>query len=205
MRSSRVNPDEPLRTATIESLSHDGRGVARIDGKAVFVDGALPGEEVRLRLVRRHRRYDDAKVTEVLKPSPDRREPPCTYFGVCGGCSLQHLDPAAQVRGKQTVLADQLQRIGKVAPQSWLVPLTGPTQGYRRRARLGARLVDKKGGVLIGFRERQRSYITDLKACLVLDPVVSAWLPALRDLITSLSQPDQMPQIEVAVGDHARA
>jgi len=205
MQSPHHTPSEPLTTATVESLTHDARGVTHIDGKAVFVEGALPGEKVRLRIQRRYPRYDIATLVEVITPSPDRREPPCPHFGVCGGCSLQHLDSAAQIRAKQTVLAEQLQRIGKVEPERWLAPLTGLTLGYRRRARLGVRLVDKKGGVLVGFRERRRSYITNLSTCLVLDPVVAAWIPELRTLIAALSRPDRIPQIEVAVGDHARA
>ncbi len=194
-----------MAVATVESLSHDGRGVAHINGKVVFIEGALPGEQVRLRLLRRHRRYDFATLVEVIKPSPERRDPPCPHFGVCGGCSMQHLASAAQIRAKQTVLAEQLQRIGRVESPHWLAPLAGPEWGYRRRARLGVRLVQKKGGVLIGFRERRRSQIANLDGCLVLDSVVSGWIPALRQVVAELSQPDRIPQIEVAVGDHALA
>lgn len=190
---------------TVESLTHDGRGVAHVNGKAAFIEDALPGERVRLRFLRRYRRYDDAAVIEVIAPSPERRDPPCPHFGVCGGCSLQHLAPGAQIRAKQTVLAEQLKRIGRVEPENWLAPIVGPEWGYRRRARLGVRWVPKKGGVLIGFRERQRSFIADLDGCLVLDPVVSGLIPDLRRLVAGLSQPDRIPQIEVAVGDAARA
>lgn len=205
MRAANAGASEPLTVVTVESLNHDGRGVAHVGGKVVFIDGALPGEQVRLRYLKRYRRYDDATAVEILVPSPDRREPPCPHFGVCGGCSLQHLKPDAQIRAKHDVLVEQLQHIGKVEPQRWLAPLTGPEWGYRRRARLGARLVEKKGGMLVGFRERRRSFITNLDACLVLDPVVSSWLPALRQLLTDLSCSNRIPQIEVAVGDDARA
>ncbi len=212
MSSSRTGVDvaaDPVGAdivvAHVESLSHDGRGVARIDGKATFIDGALTGKHVRARVLQRHRRYDTAALVEVLTPSPDRRVPPCPHFGVCGGCSRQYFAPQAQFRAKQTILAEQLARIGKVAPERWLAPLTGPEWGYRRRARLGVRVIENNGGVAIGFRERQRSHIADIDSCLVLDPVVASWLPALHVLVQSLSRPDQVPQIEVAVGEHARA
>lgn len=189
----------------VESLSHDGRGIAHIDGKVVFVEGGLPGEQVEIRFLRRYRRYDDAEVAAVITPSPERRIPACKHFGVCGGCSLQHLPPELQLSSKQHTLSEQLKRIGKVESPAWLAPLTGPVWGYRRRARLGVREIASKGGVLVGFRERRRSHLTNLDDCPVLDPVVSSWLPALHDLVTNLSCSDRIPQIEIAVGDNARA
>jgi 23S rRNA (uracil1939-C5)-methyltransferase len=189
----------------VESLSHDGRGVAHIDGKVVFVEGALPGERVEIRFLRRYRRYDDAEVTAVITPSPERQTPPCKHFGVCGGCSLQHLPPALQLSSKQHTLSEQLKRIGKVEPRAWLAPLTGPAWGYRRRARLGVRRVVSKGGVLVGFRERRQSHLANLDSCPVLDPVAAGWLPALHELVAGLSCADRIPQIEIAVGDNARA
>lgn len=187
--------------AAVESLNHDAVGVAHVDGKAVFIDGALPGETVRFRYHNKKSRYDTGGVLEVLEPSPDRVTPRCPYFGVCGGCSLQHLASAAQLSAKEQVLRDNLERIGKVTPARWLQALTGPAWGYRRRARLGARVVEKKGGVIVGFRERRSSYITPLASCEVLHPRVATLLPALRDLIAALSCPNRIPQIEVAVGD----
>ncbi len=192
-------------TAAVESLSHDGRGVARLGGKVVFIEGALPGETVRFRVQRRRKSYDSAQLLEVLAASPDRVTPPCPHFGVCGGCSLQHLHAPAQLLAKQRQLADNLARIGKVEPAAWLAPLTGPAWGYRRRARLGVRLVPKKGGVLVGFRERRRSFITPLTQCPVLDPRLAALLPALRELVGALSCPERIPQIEAAAGDDATA
>lgn len=191
--------------ASVESLSHDGRGVARVAGKVVFIEGALPGEEVRFRYRRRRKRYDSGALLEVLQPSPERVAPPCPYFTRCGGCSLQHLCPPAQLRAKQAILAAHLARLGKAEPQTWLPPVTGPIWGYRRRARLGVRFVAGKGGVFVGFRERRRSYITNLDACLVLEPRISGLLPALRDLIAALSCPERIPQVEVACGDNAAA
>jgi len=190
-----------LATATVESLSYDARGVARIDGKTVFIEGALPGERVRFRYFNKYRKYDSGGLMEILEASPDRVTPPCPHFGVCGGCDLQHLRPEAQIRAKQRIVAEQLAHLGKVEPQHWLAPLTGPALGYRRRARLGARHVASQGGMLIGFRERRRSFIANLDTCLVLDPKIAALLPAMRAVIGELSHPDRIPQVEVAVGD----
>lgn len=185
----------------IESLDLEARGIARRDGKVVFVEGALPGERVVARIARRKPSFDTARLEQVLKPSSQRVEPACPNFGVCGGCAMQHLDPAAQVAIKQRALEDALGHIGKVVPGRILQPLHGPTWGYRYRARLSVRLVNKKGGVLVGFRERRGSYVADMTECLVLPPHVSAMLSPLRDLIGSLSIPSKIPQIEVAVGD----
>lgn len=187
--------------AEVDSLSHDGRGVARIDGKVFFVEDALPGELVRFMQGRRRRSYETGRTIEVLRPSADRVDPPCEYFGTCGGCALQHLGSSAQIAAKQQQLADNLARIAKAAPDTWLSPLTGPEWHYRRKARLGCRLVPKKGGVLIGFRERGKSYITSLRECLVLDKRISELMPGLHRLVGALSCPDRVPQIEVAAGD----
>jgi 23S rRNA (uracil1939-C5)-methyltransferase len=199
----RTGPFRPgITEADVESINHEGIGVAHVNGKATFIDGALPGERVRFRVLNRGKTYDTGKALEVLRPSPDRVTPKCAAFGVCGGCSLQHLKSEAQLPAKQKILADNLARIGKVVPESWLPPLTGPHWGYRRRARLGVRLVDKKGGVLIGFREKRRSYIASLASCDVLHPAISQLLPAMRELVASLSRPDRIPQIEASVGDN---
>jgi 23S rRNA (uracil1939-C5)-methyltransferase len=197
---------KPTRTseicnAEVEQLSNDGRGVAHVDGKAVFIDGALPGERVVFRYGKRHKRYDTGQLLEVLRASPARVTAECTYFGTCGGCSLQHLQPETQLAAKQQVLHDSLTRIGKVAPARWLAPLSGPIWGYRRKARLGVRLVPKKGGVLVGFRERRHSFITALADCKTLDPRLAALLPALTELISGLSCAERIPQIEAAAGD----
>lgn len=191
--------------AMVESLTHDGRGVARIAGKATFIQGALPGERVRFRYHNKRARYDIGITEELLEPSPDRAGPPCGYFGVCGGCSLQHMAAPAQVRAKERVLAETLEHIGRLAPDQWLPPIAESSLGYRRRARLGVRFVEKKGGVLVGFRERRHSYITPLAACLTLDPRLSKLLPSVRGLISRLSRPDQIPQVEVSAGDNACA
>ena len=196
---------DDISTARIESLTHEGHGVAHVDGKAVFIEGALPGETVRYRTLKHGKTFDVGSVTEIVEASPDRVTPRCQYFGVCGGCSLQHLRAEAQLPAKQQILRDNLMRIGKVEPESWLPALAGPHWGYRRKARLGARVVQKKGGVIVGFREKHSSFLTPLASCEVLHPRVSALLPALRNLVAGLSTPNRVPQIEVAVGDNATA
>ncbi len=191
--------------ARIESLNHEGLGVARVAGKAVFVDGALPGEQARFRITKRRKSYDLAQALEILAASPDRVTPRCRYFGSCGGCSFQHLRAEAQLPIKQKILHDNLKRIGKVEPEAWLVPLSGRHWAYRRKARLGVRVVQKKGGVIVGFREKASSFITPLASCEVLEARVGVLLPALQELIAGLSRPDRIPQIEVAAGDDAVA
>jgi len=200
-RAARL-PAEPC-TGRVESLSHDGRGVAHLNGKAVFIHGALPGEEVRFRYTRIQRRFDEGVVEEVLEPAAERVEPRCPHFGVCGGCSLQHLDSAAQLRAKQQVLIDALERIGGVRPGEILPPLLGPVWGYRRKARIGVKYVAKKGKVLVGFRERGSSFVADLSCCPILHPQVGERIADLGRLVDALSIRDQVPQIEVSMGDAA--
>ncbi|MGH8204642.1 MAG: TRAM domain-containing protein, partial [Steroidobacteraceae bacterium] len=200
-----MKPEPAIETADIESLDQEGRGVARVAGKAVFVDGALPGESVRFRRVRRQRRYDEAAVVEVLRASPDRVAPRCRHFGTCGGCSLQHLDHAAQLASKERAFADALQRIGGLRPARWLPALSGPVWAYRRRARLGCKYVEKKGRLLVGFRERGSSLLADLETCEVLSTPIGALIPALAALIGGLDIKRRLPQIEVAVAGNAAA
>lgn len=182
-------------------LSHDGRGVTAVDGKKVFVHGALPGERVRMRLTGRQRRYDEGEAVEILEASPDRVKPRCPHFGVCGGCALQHLDSDAQVAAKQDSLLQNLQRIGRVEPDCVLEPLRGPTWNYRRKARLSVRDVKAKERVLVGFRERQGRFVADMDSCEILDERAARVLPLLPALVASLSRPDRVPQFEVACGD----
>ena len=185
----------------IESLDLEARGIARLEGKVVFVEGALPGERVQATVVRRKPSYEIARTTSVLRSSSQRVSPPCPHFGVCGGCVMQHLDPAAQVAVKQRALEDSLKHIGSLRPERVLPPLYGPSWGYRYRARLAVRHVIKKGGVLVGFHERKSSFVSDMHVCHVLPAHVSDLLLPLRNLVASLSAPDRIPQIEVAVGD----
>lgn len=186
---------------TIESIDLDARGIARRDGKTIFVEGALPGEKVKARVVRRKPSYEIAVTEEVLKASSLRVTPECPNFGVCGGCLMQHLDPRAQVAIKQRALEDCFKHIAKLEIPQILPAIYGPNWHYRYRARLSVRYVAKKGGVLIGFRERKSSYVADMTECLILPKKLSDMLPALRELIASLSIRERIPQMEVAVGD----
>ena len=189
----------------IEGFSHDGRGVAHRDGKAVFVSGALAGEAVTARLVNRTRHYDEAVVETLHSRSPDRVEPRCAHYGVCGGCALQHLSPEAQIAAKQTVLAENFERIGKVAPKRWLEPLTGEPWAYRRKGRLSVKYVEKKGRALVGFRETNGRYVADISRCEVLHPAVGERLGAIGELVGRLDAVREIPQIELAVGDDTAA
>ncbi len=203
-RNHKPPPVAPAR-ARVNSLAHDGRGVAHVNGKATFIDGALPGEEVLFIYRNQRRRYDEGELTEVISASPERVEPRCRHFGVCGGCSLQHMSAAAQIRMKEEVLLENLRRIAKVAPDSVLPPLTGPYWAYRRRARLGAKFVDKKQAMLVGFRERRSALLAELNRCEVLHPAVGEHLVELRRLVRELQGYKRIPQIEVAAGDEAVA
>jgi 23S rRNA (uracil1939-C5)-methyltransferase len=191
--------------ADIVDLAHDGRGVARVLGKAVFVEGALPGERVRYRVTKRRRQLDEALLVEILTPSPDRVAPACAHFGVCGGCSLQHLSAAAQVAAKQRQLLENLQRIGRSRPERVLEPLRGPAWAYRRRARLGVKYVYKKGRVLAGFREREKPYLADIRRCEILQAPLATLPQELAALVETLAIREKLPQVEVAAGDEATA
>lgn len=189
---------QPEVILEVESLDLEANGIARLDGKVVFVRDALPGERVRAAIVRRKPKFDVAQTLEVLRPSSLRTAPRCPHFGTCGGCSMQHLDARTQLAIKQRALEDQLWHIGKVRPETMLRPIAGPAWGYRFRARLSVRHVPKKGGVLVGFHERGSSYVADMRECHVLDPRAAALLVPLRELVAGLDMRDRMPQVEVA-------
>ena len=201
-RRRRARLPEGEFEAEISSMGHDGRGVARVEGKATFVHGALPGEKVNFRYLNRRRSHDEGQVVSVIRPSEDRVEPRCDHYGVCGGCSLQHLEPSMQMQAKQAVLMDNFQQIGGVEPESVLPPIVNDSPwGYRRKARLGVKDVARKGKVLVGFRERGSSFVADLEKCHVLHPRVGELLPALSALVESLSISNRLPQIEMAMDD----
>jgi len=193
------------RTARIESLEHEGRGVTHVDGKTIFVDGALTGELVEYASYRKKPSYELAQTVQVIEASSQRVMPRCRWFGICGGCSMQHLDAPAQAAVKQRVLEDALWHIARVRAGALFPAIHGTPWGYRFRARVSVRLVPKKGGVLVGFHERRSSYVADMTSCEVLPPHVSALLPRLRGLVAAMSRPDRMPQIEVALGDASTA
>jgi 23S rRNA (uracil1939-C5)-methyltransferase len=192
-------------TARITDLSHEGRGVAHVDGKTVFIDDALPGELVEWQRLKRGRNFDEGRLLKVIEPSPDRVEPRCAHFGICGGCVLQHLSGEQQLQFKQKQLLDSLTRIGKVTPQEILPPLQADGWNYRRRARLAARWVPKKGRTIVGFRERSTPYITNIERCEVLQAPLDRLIVPLSELVTALSIRNRVPQIEVAVADNAVA
>ncbi len=193
--------EQPILTATIESLDQEGRGVAHVDGKAIFIDGALPRETVRYQSHKIKPSYEVANTIDILKSSALRVAPKCPHYGVCGGCKLQHLEFSAQVATKQRLLENDLWHIGKVRATNMLPPLFGPTWGYRHKARLSVKYVAKKERVLVGFNEKATRYVADMDSCEVLVPQVSALIKPLQDLIVQLSIRDKLPQIELAVGE----
>jgi 23S rRNA (uracil1939-C5)-methyltransferase len=204
-----VSRSDPLARDAAESgrvvgLSHEGAGIVRA-GKTAVVAGALPGETIRFRRARRHRQYDEAKLEAVLEAAPGRVAPRCAHFEICGGCALQHLEADAQLALKQQQLAEALERIARLTPPRWLEPVRAPVWAYRRRARLGVRYVTRKGRVLVGFRERSSHFIASIERCEVLAAPVGELITPLALLIGQLSIREQLPQIEVAVGDRGAA
>ncbi|MEE4185168.1 MAG: 23S rRNA (uracil(1939)-C(5))-methyltransferase RlmD [Gammaproteobacteria bacterium] len=195
----------PVEVAEVRDTTADGKGVAVVDGKTVFIDGALRGEHVSFRRSRRRKNYDEALLVEIVRPATERVEPRCCYFGVCGGCSLQHLNSAAQLSLKQGTVMEALRRIGKLTPARELPPLQSKTFGYRRRGRLGAKYVTKKERVLVGFREKQKPFIADMQSCETLEPRLAQLIAPLSELIGSLSISGSVPQVEVSAGDTAVA
>lgn len=195
---------------TVDSIDLDGQGVARsAEGKVVFIEGALPGEQAQVKTLKRKAAWEQSVAVAIRRESPQRVRPGCPHFGLhagaCGGCKVQHLHPAAQVAVKQRVLEDQLHHLGKVRAERMLRPIEGPAWGYRHRARLSVRHVARKGTVLVGFHERKSSYVADMSVCPVLPPRISAMLLPLRALIGAMDQRDRLPQIELAEGDRVTA
>ena len=194
-------PEESVEV-TIESLSDEGRGIAHVNGRTVFIDNALAGERVRFKYTRLTSRIAEGCALEILQPSGDRVIPACSAFGRCGGCSLQHMSSPAQITLKQETLLRHLRHIGQVVPDTVLQPLSGAAWAYRSKARLGVRYVAKKDRVLVGFRERGSSFITETDRCEILHDAVGGIINELADCISGLELKKQIPQIEVAVGDN---
>lgn len=190
-----------MPTAFVESLDHEGRGIARCEGKAIFIEGALPGEEVEFSSYRKKPNFEQATLSALLKPSPMRADPRCEHFGVCGGCSMQHLDSGAQVAVKQRVLENALWHIARIKPELILPAIHGPAWGYRYRARLGVQQLSGDRGVLVGFHEKKSNYIADIRSCEVLPAQISALLLPLRELIAGLSVSERISSVELAVGE----
>ena len=191
---------------TVESLDLEAQGVAHnLEGKVVFIEDALPGEQVQVNVNRRKNNWEQATMTALRRESSQRVVPRCPHFGTCGGCKMQHFHIGAQVATKQRALEDQLWHLGKVKAEQMLRPIEGPAWGYRYRARLSVRYVAKKAKVLVGFHERKSSFVADMETCAVLPPHVSALLMPLRELVAAMEQRDRLPQIELAVGDDVTA
>jgi 23S rRNA (uracil1939-C5)-methyltransferase len=189
-------------SAQIEKFSHDGRGIARINGKTTFIEGALPGEVVTFQYLRKKSDFDEGRLCEVIEPSLSRAEPLCAHYTLCGGCSLQHLRGETQIHAKQTLLLELLARTGHCQPAEVLEPLTSALWHYRNKARLSVRYVEKKQATLVGFREKNNPrYITEINHCVVLNARVDAEIGRLRGLIDTLDDPHCIAQIEVAAGD----
>ncbi|MBT5032249.1 MAG: 23S rRNA (uracil(1939)-C(5))-methyltransferase RlmD [Proteobacteria bacterium] len=200
---SRKNKRREPAEITIDSLSHDGRGVGRdVNGKVTFVDFALPGERVLYQPQRGRKDYGLGTMIEVLEAAENRTKPRCEYFGICGGCSLQHLSSEDQIAAKQDQLMSNLRKIGHVQPEIILPPLQRDVWGYRRKARLGVRDVEKKGAVLVGFREKNSSFVTHMSSCEVLHPNISSHIPVLAKALQQISCRKRIPQVEVAQGDN---
>lgn len=191
-----------MNPVIVESLDQEGRGIAHADGKVIFIEGALPGERATYSSYRKKPSFEMAQVTDIFKPSFMRVAPKCIHFGVCGGCSMQHLETRAQVAAKQRILEDNLARIGKATPETILPPIHGLPWGYRQRARLSVRYVRKKGKTLVGFHEKRSSFVADMSRCEILPPKISRLIPLLAELIDGLSIRERLPQIEVACSDN---
>ncbi len=193
-------PVDPI-SIIIEDLAHDGRGIGRVEGKTVFVDRALPGETVIAKVTQKKRKFDEATTLTVTHSSDLRVSAKCEHFDICGGCSLQHLNHQAQITFKQKLLETHFIHFGGVSPKHWLEPLQLEPWGYRRKARLGVKYVQKKGGVLVGFRERHSRFIADIENCHVLHKDIANLLIPLRKVIKLLNASARLPQIEVAMGE----
>ena len=208
-RRRKVLPTEPVR-CDVEKLSHDGRGIARQDGKILFVDGALPGETVMAKVVSTRSKFDELRTLEVLEAAPDRQTPPCEFADLCGGCSLQHMSSDAQIGFKESTLREQFAHFGGIEPEEWIEPMRPgntleSTLGYRRKARMGVRYVKARESVLVGFREKRNSFLTDIDRCVVLDPRIGERILPLRELLHSMDAYARIPQVEVACGDDTAA
>jgi 23S rRNA (uracil1939-C5)-methyltransferase len=183
-------------------LDQEGRGIAHADGKVIFIEGALTGEEVSYASYRKKPAFELAQMTTLHRAASIRVEPKCAHYGVCGGCSMQHLDARVQVAVKQRILEDSLARIGKVKPENIMPAIYGQSWGYRERARISAKYVIKKQKMLVGFHERRSSYVADMQSCEILAPKIAGLIKPLADLFAGLTIRDQLPQVEVAVGEH---
>lgn len=198
-RRNRQLPTES-RAVIIQTLSHEGRGIAQIEGKTIFIHNALPGEKVDVTYTYSTRNYDEGIATHILDSSEHRSKPSCPHYSVCGGCQLQHMSMNLQLEYKQKVLLEQLSHFGQTTPKHILPPLSGKPVRYRYKARLGVRFVKKKERVLVGFRERNGGFLADMNSCDVLHPSIGGKITELSTLVQRLEGHQHIPQIEVAIG-----
>ena len=197
----RRKPKAKTYELEIESLSHEGRGIAHLEDKVIFVSGALPSEKVLANRTFSRAKFEEAEVLEVLQASDQRIEPKCDVFGICGGCSFQHLSSDDQIKAKGEWLKEVLTQQTKTEPKTWLEPIRSQPWGYRRKARLGARFVRKKDKALVGFREKKSSFVADMSRCEVLHPSIGENLEVLARCVEQLSIREQVPQFEVAIAE----
>ncbi|RRV16007.1 23S rRNA (uracil(1939)-C(5))-methyltransferase RlmD [Pseudomonas saudiphocaensis] len=183
----------------IERLANDGRGIAFIEGRTWFVEGALPGEEIEARVLVARSKVVEARSERVLIASEQRRIEPCVHARTCGGCNLQHLPAEDQLALKERSLADQLSRQG-LQPKSWAPALTGPEFGYRRRARLAVRWNVAARRLDVGFRAAASQDIVSIQECLVLVQPLQTLLPGLLKTLHELEKPQVLGHVELFSG-----
>jgi 23S rRNA (uracil1939-C5)-methyltransferase len=201
-KKNKIPFNQAIYKTTIQSLSHDGRGISTDEhGKTVFISGALAGEDVAYKLIKKQSRFDEAETSEIITASKHRTAPKCKHYGICGGCSMQHVDIDFQIEFKEKTLLNQLKHFGKAEPDAMLPMISGHDLGYRKKARLGVSYRHKQNKLFVGFRERASGFIAELESCPVLDPSVGLNIIKIRELILSLAAFEKIAQIEVAVGD----
>ena len=203
-KSRRNKLKEGIFEEQIISLSHDGRGIAKVNGKTTFIPFTLPNEVVKFEYTFSKTKFDEGKVVEYIKTSPIRATPVCKHFEICGGCSLQHMSPTAQIAHKQETLLNQLKYIGEgVEPETMLEPLLSTNiEGYRNKARLGVRYVTKKEKILVGFRERNGRFLVEIEKCIILNLLIGEKLPEISKFIEGLSIYSEIAQLEVVIDDY---
>ncbi len=199
-RKASSQPQAPL-TLQVERLSHEGRGIAKVDGKTTFIAGALPDETLSARITTQHKRYNEAELIEVLTESLHRVAPPCPHYAQCGGCDLQHLDIEQQREHKQQQVLDQLARFADVVPERVAPPLIGATTGYRRAARIGINQRQRDGEILVGFRRRGSSKLLNIDSCPVLIPRLQPVFALLRETLEDLGDIRPLTHVDLSCGD----
>lgn len=196
-----------MNPAYITSLDYESRGVAKLNGKTIFVNNALPQEIAQIRITQDKAHFAEAQVEQIVQPSPYRRAPACPHYGDCGGCAMQHVEFTAQVAMKQRVFEEQLQRIGKVQPESLLPPVYGTPWHYRSRTRLAVH-TSANGKVVLGYQAKRSHKIVGINQCLLLPEHVSGCLGIIHDALQDMVnvQPKVgIRSVEISVGEGVTA